>query len=358
MYKLVVSAAAVSLILLGVSAGSRAAGSLQFESLDGSSNNVVNQTWGQSGTQYSRVASPNYADGISQMVGGPNLRYASNRIFNDIGQNIFSENDLSQMGWLWGQFVDHNMGLRVETPAESAPIAFNANDPLEQFHNVTGQIDFSRPPAAPGTGPGTGVPRQQINTVDSYIDGDAVYGNSAQRLDWLRVGTLDGDPTNNGARLMLPGNFLPYATARGDVSSAPPMDLMGPLTGNPAGAIVAGDVRANENIGLTAMQTLFAREHNRIVSQLPSTLSSELKFQIARRVVAAEIQYITYNEFLPATGVQLPAYTGYNPTVNASITNEFATVGFRAHSMVHGQMEPKYPEGYWTQSQLDAFQAQ
>jgi hypothetical protein len=72
------------------------------------------------------------------------------------------------------------------------------------------------------------------------------------------------------------------------------------------------------------------------VSLLPSSLSDEDKFQIARRVVMAEIQYITYQEFLPAEGVSLPQYEGYNPNVNATETNEFATAAFRAHTQIHG----------------------
>ena len=79
--------------------------------------------------------------------------------------------------------------------------------------------------------------------------------------------------------------------------------------------MVAGDVRANENIALTSTQTLFAREHNRIVSSAPGGLPEELKFQIARRIVSAEQQYITYNEFLPSLGVRLPAYRGYDDDV-------------------------------------------
>ena len=39
--------------------------------LDGSANNLAHPAWGQAGTQYLRVAAPNYADGISRMVSGP-----------------------------------------------------------------------------------------------------------------------------------------------------------------------------------------------------------------------------------------------------------------------------------------------
>ena len=78
-------------------------------------------------------------------------------------------------------------------------------------------------------------------------------------------------------------------------------------------------MRANENIALTATHTLMAREHNRVVGLLPRNLPEQLKFEIARRVVGAEEQYITFNEFLPAVGVRLPAYHGYDPSVNAAL---------------------------------------
>jgi hypothetical protein len=325
------------------------------ESLDGSGNNVNHPTWGKAGTPYLRVAAPNYADGIAKPVDGPNPRYISNRIFNDGGQNLFSENDVSQWVWAWGQFMDHTFGLRDETPAESGPIEFSPKDPLEAFRNDFGAIDFSRTPAAPGSG--VTSPREQINTVSSYIDAFNVYGGTNDRLDWLRDGSDDGNPTNNRATLMLTrSGYLPYAGARGNVGAAPPMDLMGPLTGRPERAVVAGDVRANENIALTAVHTLFAREHNRIVNALPEQLPVEVAFQIARRVVATEEQYITYNEFLPSVGVQLPAYHGYDPSVNASLGNEFAVVGYRAHSMIHGEFEPTVPAGHYSEDQLAAFQ--
>jgi hypothetical protein len=347
--KTIVLAAVTAMVV----AGSVSADPFSGRTLDGSGNNVAHPTWGRAGTPYLRIAAPNYADGIGQMVAGPSPRYISNRIFNDVGQNLFSENGISQWGWAWGQFIDHDIGLRDETPAEDASMPYDKHDPLESFSNDLGTIADARTPAAPGTG--VDSPRQQINTLSSFIDGSQVYGVTGARLDWLRAGPVDGDPTNNDASLLLSADgYLPKVTARGDASTAPAMDLMGQLVGNPNDAVVAGDVRANENLALTAIQTLFAREHNRIVAQLGGApLSAEEKFQIARRVVGAEIQYITYNQFLPTLGVRLSTYRGYSAAVDPTLTNEFATVGFRAHSMVHGEFEVTVPAGTYTDAQLD-----
>jgi hypothetical protein len=346
----------VTIVALAVTATPGDSNTFAVRTLDGSGNNLRHPDWGRANTLYLRVAPTNYPDGISSMATGPSMRYVSNRVFNDVGQNIFSKNGVTQWGWVWGQFLDHDFGLRDERPAENAPIGFDEADPLEAFANDLGAIGFARTPAAPGTGVST--PRQQVNTLSSYIDASNVYGVDPQRLEWLRVGPVDGDMSNNGARLMLTANdFLPRVGARGDPSTAPAMDLMGPLVGTPNRAVVAGDVRANENIALTALHTLFAREHNRIVASLPSSLSAEERFQIARRVVGAEIQYITYTQFLPALGVKLEPYHGYDPTVNAGLSNEFAVVGYRAHSMIHGEFDTTVPATTYTAAELAAFAA-
>jgi hypothetical protein len=349
----------LAILAIGIAAPGSAS-AVEFRSLDGSNNNLNHREWGQVGTQYARVAPANYADGVSTMVYASNAnrspRYISNRIFNDTFVTLFSEGQISQFGWLWGQFVDHTLDLRNENPGEQSNIPFKRSDPLESFVNGTASMDFFRTPAAPGTGAGSGNPRQQINTVNSFIDAFDVYGGTADRVEWLRTGPVDGNLANNGPGLMLPGGYLPRADARGNVSTAPAMDLMGPLNGMPQNAIVAGDVRANENIGLTSLQTLFAREHNRIVALLPTSLSAQMRFDIARRVVGAEQQYITYNEFLPAFGVELPPYAGYDPTVDPTIANEFASVGFRGHSSVNGELQAIAPHGYWSNAQLQSFE--
>jgi hypothetical protein len=353
-----IAAAALSTLLTGafvVAGGGAARAALPFEvpSLDGSRNNVANPDWGRAGQQYSRVGTAHYADGRSAPLTGPNARYISNRIFNDNSTNLFSEHRASGWGWTWGQFLDHTIGLK-QGSNEAANIPFDARDPMESYRNDFGVIQMTRAAAAPGTGVDNA--RQQVNLESSYIDAEAVYGASPQRLEWLRDGSLNNNPADNAATLMLPGGYLPTAEARGNAATAPGMDVDGPLRGNPAKRFIAGDVRANENLNLTSTQTLFAREHNRIVAGLPNTLTAEEKFQVARRVVIAEQQYITYNEFLPSMSVKLPAYTGYKPSVNASISNEFAAVGYRMHSMIHSETEIETQASRYTEAQLAEFE--
>ncbi|WP_433383723.1 peroxidase family protein [Actinoplanes sp. CA-142083] len=121
---------------------------------------------------------------------------------NVANQNVFSERQLTAWGWTWGQFLDHTFGLRLgaepgEPTGETTNIGFNSADPMEDFTNDLGVIPFVRSAPAPGTG--VTNPRQQINSNNSYIDAWTVYGGTPTRLDWLREGSVDGNPANNNA---------------------------------------------------------------------------------------------------------------------------------------------------------------
>lgn len=106
---------------------------------------------------------------------------------------------------------------------------------------------------------------------------------------------------------------------------------------------VAGDGRANENVSLTAMHTIWARNHNFHVENLLQSGfqgTDEEVFQAAKMINEAEYQRVVFTEFadhliggIKGSGDHGDA--GYNPSVDARISEEFASAVYRVgHSLI------------------------
>lgn len=278
----------------------------EIASLDGSGNNIDNPNWGAADTQLPRIAPAAYSDGLNSpsLENAPNAREISNLISAQDG-SVENDRFISSIWFQWGQFLDHDL---------ARSFSLDRSLPREPFP-INDQMLFTR--SAFDRSTGTTSPRQQLNFISSYIDGGAVYGTSTAESAALRAHT--------GGRM---------ASIMTDVGELLP-------TAPGSSAFVAGDVRVNENITLTAMHTLWVREHNRIANELAATefagrdltdaAVDEEIFQRARKLVTGLIQHITYNEFLPSTlGFNaIGTYQGYDPTVNAAISNEFTTAIYR-----------------------------
>lgn len=317
----------------------------EVRSYDGANNNPDHPDWGASFEQLQRLAPVDYSDGIASMAGlnRPSPRLVSNRInHQEPGESIPNSVAGSDFVWQWGQFIDHDLDL-TDGAEEDANIGVPAGD-IHFDPNNTGNVSirFSRALYDTATGTDESNPRQQENEITSWLDGSMIYGSDDERALALRVDnqspyllTSDARIGPNGALLenggLLPKNTAGLGNANGFIEDTESLYL-------------AGDVRANEQLGLTVMHTLFVREHNRlagIISDSNPDASAEEIFQQARRLVIAMIQHITYADWLPVLiGSDGPGdYSGYDGSVNPTIYNEFSVAAFRlGHSMLNEQL--------------------
>jgi peroxidase len=305
---------------------------VQFRSIDGSNNNLADPAMNQTGTDFARVGPANFSDGVNAMTPGPNPRDISNILVaqadtGEDGPHLIDDNGiaLSGMMYAWGQFVDHDLDLEKQGTTTKIPITVPEND---QFLEPGSIIPVTRVAIDPATGI-AGHPATAINTITGWLDGSQVYGSNAATAASLR--TADGH----------------MKTSAGDNLPIDPQ----------SGMFMAGDVRAQENPDLIALQTLFVREHNYQVDQLhkehPNWNGDKL-YEMAKAITTAEMVNITYSEFLPhLLGKDAIApYHGYDPTVDARITEEFEGAAYRfGHSIVSDEISAINNIGAFTSEQ-------
>lgn len=301
---------------------------LEFRNIDGTFNNALNPTWGAAGTNLVRTVAADYADGLNTPSGAgrPSARKVSNDMCAQGAVVMPNTYNYSDFVWQWGQFLDHDIDeTPIASPAEQFDVIVPTGDAWFDPGN-TGTVTIAVDRSA-YTHDTNGV-RQQINNITSYIDGSNVYGSDAARETELR--TNDG----TGKLKTSAGNLLPFNT---NGFHNAPTDLDPTL-------FLAGDIRANEQVGLTAMHTLFVREHNRLADQIAIDnpgFTGEQIYQHAKAIVTAQLQAITYNEFLPKLlgPGSIPPFAGYNDSVDPGISNLFATAAYRVgHTMLSTQI--------------------
>lgn len=275
-----------------------------------------------------RVLPPIYEDGVGQPLGFnsgrlynnntlPLVRDVSNRLAHVAEGDVVSDDVLTHLITVWGQYVDHDMGLTPQSKSISAfqgnvrcdqtcqnlnpcfPIQLPADDVLrERGRNC---LPFFRSASTCGTGNIANgmfqslLSREQLNAVTSYIDASTVYGSDAKNQHELRDPTnpqflLVNDQyrdTNNQA-------FLPFTADKcvQEVNSTEP-DVP---------CFKAGDGRAPEVAPLSAIHTVWMRYHNYLVEQLTvinGHWSAEQLYQQARKIVSSLHQKISFYDYLP-----------------------------------------------------------
>uniref|UniRef100_V9GWB1 Cell adhesion molecule-related/down-regulated by oncogenes n=1 Tax=Ectopleura larynx TaxID=264052 RepID=V9GWB1_9CNID len=331
----------------------------QYRTYDGSCNNLQHPMWGASLTPFTRLLVPNYDNGFNTPIGWnrtglPSARKISMNVISS--GHVTSDEDLTHMVMQWGQFMDHDMDFTVTSPSTARfndgkscsdsceneqpcfPIKVPEDDPRIKRYKC---MEFTRSSAVCGSG-STSVffdsitPRQQINQITSFIDASNVYGSTKKEAEELRTYDDESGFLKRGIHYRNGKFLLPF-------NQDSPIDCQVNKSESRMPCFLAGDHRANEHLGLLSMHTLWMRQHNRLAAELKRInphWNGDKTYQEARKIVGAQMQHISYTEWLPKIlgkhGMEtLGEYKGYDPTVEPSIINVFATAAFRfGHTLI------------------------
>ncbi|CRK94120.1 CLUMA_CG007643, isoform A [Clunio marinus] len=334
-----------------------------FRTFTGYCNNLKNPSLGQSLTVFARLLPSVYEDGVKRPRATasngsplPNPRVVSTLIHPDIS-NLHTRYSLMTMQF--AQFLDHDLtmtpihkGFHESIPScrscdsprtvhqECLPFPIPPRDHFYPEVNVTSGERLCFPFMRSLPGQQTIGPREQINQNTAFLDASQVYGENNCICQKLRgfSGRM-----NSTIHPVKGKELLPQSPTHPECKA-------------PSGqCFIAGDGRASEQPGLTAIHTTFLREHNRLVEGLRGVnphWTGEQLFHHARRIISAQNQHITYNEFLPRIlswnavnlyGLKLLPqgyYKDYNPGCNPAIVTEFASAAFR---IGHSLLRPHIP---------------
>ncbi|XP_062612030.1 peroxidase-like protein [Saccostrea cucullata] len=324
-----------------------------YRTADGSCNNLYNPLLGKAFTPQARILQNHYDNFIdtprtltsNRQSKLPGAREVSNAVLSG---STPTSSIYSTFLTHFGQFIDHDI---IATPSmtEGNPprtITDCCNPLVNKFACFTIPVprgDPHFPPtqtcmnmvrhsAALPLGCTNGV-REQQNQRSSFIDGTAIYGFNNEREMELRQRSGGRLKTSDIVR-----GLLPRATCPMGISTQ-------------YHCFIAGDHRQSETPTLTVMHTIWMRRHNLIADALRASTritDDEVLFQEAKRIVVAELQHVTYNEFLPAVLDKThlnyfnlrsrqsghDSYV-YNPSVDPRTFNAFGAAVLRmGHSLV------------------------
>lgn len=191
-------------------------------------------------------------------------------------------------------------------------------------------------------------PRVHINTITSTLDANTIYGSTKAIADQLR--TFSGGQmkvqdvfASMGLKPLLPKQLI-----------RPDLDCFGRPNADTY-CFFGGDERVNEQPTLTALHTLYVRDHNRVakrLAQLNPHWDDDRIYHETRHIEAALVQHILISEYLPLlighdmmikynlTAAPPNTYwNGYDPSVTPSISQGFSTAAFRqGHTFIQGKV--------------------
>ena len=362
---LAVTAATVVVVALTTNTAS-AAVPFEIQSLDGSGNNVANPTWGAGRHQLLAAGS------------GPlrrRRRHADRRAQHAVHQQPDLQRRQPEPVL---RARRHPVGLRRGASSWTTPSACGRRPasatrptrvrPTSCSTRTTrwrrspthlGNIPFTRSSIAPGTGT-NGVPREQVNTVSSYIDAFSVYGGTddaagvaargfggRQHGQQQRHAAADRTATCPAAtRAATPPPRRPWTST----AAWPPRPNRG--HGSPA---TCGPTRTSRlTAHAHAVRPRAQPDRERPARPLPEPVARRTSSRSPGGSSSPSSSTSPTRNGCRRWASTCPRTRGYRSNVNANLGNEFATAAYRAHSMIHGEFELEAELDRYSPATLDA----
>jgi Animal haem peroxidase len=254
---------------------------------NGSYNDLDQPSMGMAGTRFGRnVPIASTFPTVGSLL-DPNPRMISRRLLTRTA--FIPASTLNVFAGAWVQFQVHDWFSHGKgaSPKQVDPfqIPIEENDPFPQRPLIVPrtQPDPTRGPSDEGR------PPTFVNVETHWWDASQIYGSSAELVARIRRDPATGEPVAAGKIHLDPDGFLPRETSR-------------PVYGQPSELEFTG-VNGNWWIGLSALHTLFAREHNLICDRLKIEYPDKDRdwlFEKARLILAALIAKIHTVEWTPA----------------------------------------------------------
>ncbi|WP_051294544.1 peroxidase family protein [Gemmobacter nectariphilus] len=390
-----------------------ARGALGVRDLPGLLNNEANPGYGAAGEPFIRLTEARYGDydetidnnAINPLFRGLDPREISN-IVGAQGAEVGQQTAVNALFTAFGQYFDHGLTFipkgghgTIEIGGPGIVRAPGSNNPADLTRADVVGFDADGAPI-------------HTNITSPFVDQNQVYGSSSLIGQLLRESDGAGgvgsrvlmggdDPSAPGFDLLptlravldhhieagtvfhsalfgtegrtLLDHYPTLRDANGVYDAAAVADLAANFMGegwpllldtnpyiNLLDHVVAGDGRVNENVGLTSMHTIFARNHNHHVEALAEVyaangiqLTQEELFQAAKIVNEAEYQRVVFTEFaeklLGGQGIRGGGDHGfedYQPETDARISHEFAAAAYRVgHTLVGNTVEVLQADG-------------
>lgn len=240
----------------------------KFRSPTGECNNVNHRDWGARGDIFMRMVAPDYADGVS----APRTSTSSqslpspDHIIQKLQKSVDKDAQhphITAMLPAWGQLLAYDLFQVVSPQSQYKCCEHKEKNPEELLEcyvkNGDDCKEYMRSVPSREFQDCRFDYREQMNAASGFIDGSALYGATEKEFQALRT----------------------FSGGRVDIKAC---------------------ARCNEAGAIGALHSILLKEHNRVADELTKLnpeWSDATLFLESRRIVTAEVQHITYNEFMP-----------------------------------------------------------